>query len=69
MEVVGPSGSGKSTLASLILRFRDPRGGEIRLDGRSLGEYAQEDVRRLVSVVPQSTHVFDDTLRKAVARP
>ena len=63
VAVVGPSGSGKSTLANLILRFRDPQGGEIRLGGRSLSEYTQEDVRRLVSVVPQSTHVFNDTLR------
>jgi ATP-binding cassette, subfamily C, bacterial CydC len=63
VAVVGPSGSGKSTLANLILRFRDPQGGEIRLGSRSLSEYAQEDVRRLVSVVPQSTHVFNDTLR------
>ena len=63
VAVVGPSGSGKSTLANLILRFRDPQGGEIRLGGRSLSEYAQEDVCRLVSVVPQSTHVFNDTLR------
>jgi ATP-binding cassette subfamily C protein CydC len=63
VAVVGPSGSGKSTLANLILRFRDPQGGEIRLGGRSLSEYAQEDVRRLVSLVPQSTHVFNDTLR------
>ena len=63
VAVVGPSGSGKSTLANLILRFRDPQGGEIRLGGRSLSEYAQEDVRRLISVVPQSTHVFNDTLR------
>ena len=63
VAVVGPSGSGKSTLANLILRFRDPQEGEIRLGGRSLSEYAQEDVRRLVSLVPQSTHVFNDTLR------
>ena len=63
VAVVGPSGSGKSTLASLILRFRDPQGGAIRLGDRSLSEYAQEDVRRLISMVPQSTHVFNDTLR------
>jgi ATP-binding cassette, subfamily C, bacterial CydC len=63
VAVVGPSGSGKSTLANLILRFRYPQGGEIRLGGRSLSEYSQEDVRRLVSAVPQGTHVFNDTLR------
>jgi ATP-binding cassette subfamily C protein CydC len=63
VAVVGPSGSGKSTLAALILRFRDSQGGGIRLGGRSLSEYAREDVRRLVSVVPQGTHVFNDTLK------
>ena len=63
VAVVGPSGSGKSTLAALVLRFREPQGGEIRLGGRNLADYADVDVRRLVSVVPQRTHVFNDTLR------
>jgi ATP-binding cassette, subfamily C, bacterial CydC len=61
VAVVGPSGSGKSTLATLILRFREPQRGEIRLGGRNLADYA--DVRRHVSAVPQRTHVFNDTLR------
>jgi len=61
--VVGPSGSGKSTLAALILRFRDPQRGEIRLGGRNLAEFADGDVHRLVSAVLQRTHVFNDTLR------
>jgi ATP-binding cassette, subfamily C, bacterial CydC len=63
VAVVGPSGSGKSTLAALILRFREPQRGEIRLGGRNLADYADRDVRRLVSAVPQRTHVFNDTLR------
>jgi ATP-binding cassette, subfamily C, bacterial CydC len=63
VAVVGPSGSGKSTLGALILRFREPQRGEIRLVGRNLADYADGDVRRLVSAVPQRTHVFNDTLR------
>jgi ATP-binding cassette subfamily C protein CydC len=63
VAVVGPSGSGKSTLAGLILRFQEPQRGEIRLGGRNLADYADVDVRRLVSAVPQRTHVFNDTLR------
>jgi ATP-binding cassette, subfamily C, bacterial CydC len=63
VAVVGPSGSGKSTLAALILRFREPQRGEIRLGGRDLADYADGDVRRLVSAVPQRSHVFNDTLR------
>jgi len=63
VAVVGPSGSGKSTLAALILRLREPQRGEILLGGRNLADYADGDVRRLASVVPQRTHVFNDTLR------
>jgi ATP-binding cassette, subfamily C, bacterial CydC len=69
--VVGPSGSGKSTLANLILRFWDPERGRITLGGGDLREYAQEDLRALIGVVTQDTHVFNDTLRGnlLLARP
>ena len=63
VAVVGPNGAGKSTVASLILRFRDPTRGEIRLGGRDIRDHAQEDVRSLVALVPQNAHVFNDTLR------
>jgi ATP-binding cassette subfamily C protein CydC len=64
VAMVGPSGSGKSALAALILRFREPQRGEIRLNGRSLADYADGDVRHLASPVPQRTHVFNDIVRK-----
>ena len=63
VAVVGPSGSGKSTLVHLIVRFWDTTSGEIRLGGRDVRGYAQEDLRRELAVVSQNTHVFNDTLR------
>ena len=63
VAVVGPSGSGKSTLVGLILRFWDPDSGEIRLGGRDVQEYFQEDLRSRIGVVSQDTHVFNDTVR------
>ena len=71
VAVVGPSGAGKSTLSHLILRFQDPASGRITLGGRDVRGYAQEDLRALIGVVPQDTHVFNDTLRGnlLLARP
>ncbi|HEX2181665.1 MAG TPA: ABC transporter ATP-binding protein, partial [Rubrobacteraceae bacterium] len=71
VAVVGPSGAGKSTVANLVLRFWDPGCGRITLGGSDLREYAQEDLRALIGVVAQDTHVFNDTLRGnlLLARP
>jgi ATP-binding cassette subfamily C protein CydC len=71
VAVVGPSGSGKSTLLALILRFRTPDGGSIRLGGHDLARYRGEDLRRHVALVSQHTHLFHATLRAnlLLARP
>jgi ABC-type multidrug transport system fused ATPase/permease subunit len=36
IALVGPSGAGKSTIAAILMRFLDPTGGEIRVDGQEL---------------------------------
>jgi ATP-binding cassette subfamily C protein CydC len=64
IAIVGPSGAGKSTLANLLLRFWDYSQGRILLDGRDFHEFAQEDVRRLVSFISQRTYFFNDTIRQ-----
>jgi len=69
--LVGPSGAGKSTLAALLLRFFDPDEGDIRVDGRSIFEFAAERWRNNVAWVSQEPHIFDATLREnlLMARP
>jgi ATP-binding cassette subfamily C protein CydC len=71
IAIVGPSGAGKSTLANLLLRFWDYSQGRILLDDRDIHEFAQEDVRRLVSFISQRTYFFNDTIRQnlLLARP
>ena len=62
--LVGPSGSGKSTLVTLLLRFYDYQHGQVTLGGVDLRHLRQEDVRRRISVISQSTYLFDATLRQ-----
>ncbi|MCO5196905.1 MAG: thiol reductant ABC exporter subunit CydC [Anaerolineae bacterium] len=61
--LVGPSGAGKSTIINLLVRFWDYDTGHIRLNGRELRDYRAEDVRQMVAVVSQQTHLFNSTIR------
>jgi len=71
VALVGPSGAGKTTVANLLLRFLDPAGGRVTLDGRDLREYRQDDVRATFALAGQEAHVFDSTIRAnlLLARP
>ncbi len=63
VAVVGPTGSGKSTLASLLVRLVDPHTGEVLLDGVDARHVAAGGIAAAAALVPQSTFVFDDTVR------
>ena len=65
--LVGRSGSGKSTLASLIPRLYETTGGAVMIDGRPLGEYTLDSLRRQISWVGQSVMLFDDSIARNIA--
>eukprot|EP00929_Paragymnodinium_shiwhaense_P049138 TRINITY_DN24801_c0_g2_i1.p1 TRINITY_DN24801_c0_g2~~TRINITY_DN24801_c0_g2_i1.p1 ORF type:complete len:255 (+),score=55.96 TRINITY_DN24801_c0_g2_i1:287-1051(+) len=58
VAVVGRSGAGKSTLVSLVLRFYDPQGGDVLLNGHPLPEYVLRSHQQRVGVVSQETQLF-----------
>ncbi len=58
VALVGPSGAGKTTVLQLLLRFYDPQGGAIRLDGVDLREADPASVRSRLGLVPQDPVVF-----------
>jgi ATP-binding cassette subfamily B protein len=65
--VAGPTGAGKSTLVKLILRFYDPTGGAVRLDGVDLRQLALADLRRNIALVSQEVYLFHGTIRENIA--
>ena len=65
--VVGASGSGKSTLIELLLRFYDPKKGQIVVDGKDLRELDLNAWRKNIGVVPQDVFLFNDTVRANIA--
>jgi ATP-binding cassette subfamily C protein CydC len=71
VAVIGETGSGKSTLIHLLVRFRDPEVGCIRLGGVDVHDFGESDLRRHISVVAQQPHMFNATLREnlLIARP
>lgn len=63
VAIVGPSGAGKSTLFHLLLRFYDPSGGVISLDGIPINAGDPREVRARIALVPQDSVVFATTAR------
>jgi polar amino acid transport system ATP-binding protein len=56
--VIGPSGSGKSTLLRCVNRLTDIDSGDIRLDGTSIYERDENDLRQQVGMVFQDFNLF-----------
>jgi ATP-binding cassette subfamily C protein CydCD len=71
VALVGPSGAGKSTIAALMMRFIDPTGGDIRIEGRELTTINPVVWRENIAWVSQNPYLFSGTVRGNIrlARP
>lgn len=65
--LVGHSGAGKSTFTNLILRFTDVDSGSITIDGQDIRNVLQDDLRSVVSYVPQESVLFHRTIKENIA--
>ena len=55
IAIVGPTGCGKTTFINLLMRFYDPNGGEILLDGVNTRFMSRAALRRSVGMVLQAS--------------
>lgn len=66
VAIVGPTGAGKTTLVNLLMRFYDPQGGRITLDGNDIKDYTRKSLRAAFSMVLQDTWLFEGTVRENI---
>lgn len=67
VAIVGPTGCGKTTFINLLMRFYDPDGGEILLDGVNTLDMERAALRRSVGMVLQDTWLRAGTIRENIA--
>lgn len=67
VAIVAPSGAGKSTVASLLLRFYDPTGGTITIDGIDITTMNAKQLRRKIGYVGQEPVLFSGTIAENIA--
>lgn len=64
--IIGGTGSGKSTLVQLLLGFRMPTSGEVRMDGMPTQTLSRRTMRDNISCVLQNATIYSGTIRDNV---
>ena len=67
IAIVGPTGAGKTTLVNLLMRFYEPNGGQITIDGMNIRDMTRHDLRDIFGMVLQETWLFNGTIHDNIA--
>ncbi|MCC8237135.1 ABC transporter ATP-binding protein/permease [Pinisolibacter sp. MA2-2] len=65
--LVGRSGGGKSTILSLLLRFWEPDGGRITIDGTEIHTVSRRSLRAAIGYVGQDVFLFKGSIAENIA--
>ena len=66
LGIIGATGSGKTSLSSLLLRFYTPTTGEIHIEGVPISGISEPDLRRRITIVPQTAMLFSGTVKENI---
>ncbi len=64
VAIVGPTGAGKTTIVNLLMRFFEPTGGTILIDGVPTQDVPRSNVHSQFGMVLQDTWLFEGTVRE-----
>lgn len=64
--VVGSSGAGKTTLVNLLMRFYEPKQGQILIDGQDIADVKQDSLRSQIAFIPQDPAMFNRTIAENI---
>lgn len=67
IAIVGHTGAGKTTIINLLMRFYDPDGGSIKIDGQDITGLTRASVRSAFTMVLQDTWLFAGTVYENIA--
>jgi len=66
IALVGATGAGKTTIMNLLPRFYDIRSGEIRIDNQPIEHIKRKNLREMMAIVLQDTHLFTGTVKENI---
>ncbi len=66
LAIIGATGCGKTSLVNLIPRFYDATEGEVLIDGKPIGEYDLQALRKKIGFVMQKSELFSDTIENNI---
>ena len=67
VAIVGPTGAGKTTLVNLLMRFYDPQGGRILVDGVNIRTLGRDELYSILGMVLQDTWLFNGSIADNIA--
>ena len=67
--IVGQTGAGKTTIIKLLLRFYDPKNGNISIGNHQIKKIKLKNLRENIGYVSQDIFMFDGTIKENIAYP